>query len=82
MSDIRLYSFDHASLRVIGHKNSKLAKGRYRHLFTSFIECEEHVKYLIKERKYNVGQYVIVDYSEMYRAKILKVIDNSIDIDD
>jgi hypothetical protein len=74
MKDLRLYYYESGTLRRVG--NSKSDKSlRNRHYFTSLEEVENHIEKLT-ERWLKGKQFVIVEYFELYKSKIIKIIDN------
>jgi hypothetical protein len=80
MADIRLYSFEHGSLKVVGNKGSKTATGKQKHFFESVEECSLHVEKLIENARVPFNQYVIIEYYDYMRSQIVKVIDSSIKV--
>ena len=73
MKDIRIYYYKSGSLRKLPTKKD--------HRFTSVEAAEKHIekgKTLPgwRSRLWNAWQWVIVEYTDNYESKIIKIIDN------
>ena len=74
MKDLRLYTYESGTLKRVGNSKSDKCL-RNRHYFTSIEEIESHIDKLT-EKWLKGKQFVIVEYFELYKSKIVKIIEN------
>ena len=72
--DIRLYFYDHGTLRKWGSGKT----GVRIHKFTSIQDCKQHIREVSRHRKFGPNwaklQFVITEYHNTYSSNIIEVV--------
>lgn len=69
--DIRLYCYYSGQLKKVGRGVMKSNP----HKFRSIEDCENRINELII--KNHIEQYIIIEYTDKYKSKIIKLIDSN-----